>query len=89
MSMTADHLEALLRQKLTVSWVQVLDESAAHAGHAGANDQGQGTHFRVRIQAPTLDPLPRVKRHRIVYDALGDLAAMGIHALAIEFITNH
>ena len=88
MTITADLLIDRLQTELKPARLEVVDESADHAGHAGSNGLGQGTHFRVRIQAPALDPLPRVKRHRIVYDAFGDISALGIHALAIEFITN-
>jgi BolA protein len=86
MSVNAQMLHDLLQAQLKPRHLQVLDESAAHAGHAGANGQGQGTHFRVRIGAPYLDRLPRLKRHRLVYDAVQDLMQQGIHALAVEVV---
>lgn len=46
---TAAAIEERLQQTLTPTHLEVLDESAAHAGHAGSNGRGQGTHFRVRI----------------------------------------
>ena len=64
----------------------MIDESAAHAGHAGANAQGFGTHFRVRIASPRFAGKTRVARHRLVYDALQDFIDQGLHALAIEII---
>ena len=81
---TASDLEARLREALQPTVLEVIDESAAHAGHAGANAQGYGTHFRVRIASPLFEGKPRVARHRLVYDALQLFIAQGLHALAIE-----
>ncbi|MFP8777994.1 BolA family protein [Hydrogenophaga sp. RWCD_12] len=81
---TADALREALQTALTPSHLEVLDESAAHAGHAGANGQGFGTHFRVRIAAPSFAGKSRVAQHRLVYDALRHFTDAGLHALAIE-----
>jgi BolA protein len=83
-SPTAALLEARLRERLQPDFVEVLDESAAHAGHAGANGSGFGTHFRVRLSSPLFTELGRVGRHRLVYDALQEFIDQGVHALAIE-----
>ncbi len=80
----ADRMAARLRERLQPSALEVLDESAQHAGHAGANGTGAGTHFRVRIACPAFDGLGRLARHRLVYDALHDFFAAGVHAVAIE-----
>ena len=77
-------LHAALLQALAPTQLEVLDESAAHAGHAGANGLGHGTHFRVRIASPRCEGLNRVAAHRLVYDALQPWIAAGLHALAIE-----
>ena len=77
-------MEACLRERLNPSALEVLDESAQHAGHAGANGSGFGTHFRVRIASPIFTGKSRVARHRLVYDALQEFMAAGVHALAIE-----
>jgi BolA protein len=77
-------LEARLRATLQPTVLEVIDESAAHAGHAGANAEGYGTHFRVRIASPLFEGKPRVARHRLVYDALQLFIAQGLHAIAIE-----
>jgi len=82
---TAD-LEAALREALSPTQLEVIDESAAHAGHSGANAQGRGTHFRVRIASPRFEGKPRVARHRLVYDALQVFIAQGLHAIAIEVL---
>jgi len=81
---TANAIEATLRQALAPEWLEVIDESAAHAGHAGANGTGSGTHFRVRISGPAFAGKTRVAQHRLVYDALQNFTAAGMHALAIE-----
>lgn len=81
---TAQAIEAQLRQSLSPTLLEVIDESAAHAGHSGANGLGYGTHFRVRIGGPAFVGLSRVAQHRLVYDALRDFTAAGLHALAIE-----
>ena len=81
---TAADLEATLREKLQPSALEVIDESAAHAGHSGAGAEGYGTHFRVRVASPLFDGQSRVARHRLVYDALHFFIAEGVHAIAIE-----
>ena len=81
---TAANLEARLRERLQPGKLEVLDESHQHAGHAGANGSGFGTHFRVRIASPLFTNASRVARHRLVYDALQDFIGQGLHALAIE-----
>ncbi len=81
---TAAAMQARLSELLTPTQLEVLDESAAHAGHAGADGTGSGTHFRVRIASPLFTGKPRVARHRLVYDALQIFIDRGVHALAIE-----
>jgi len=80
----ASLLEQRLRERLSPTRLEVLDESYQHAGHAGANGTGYGTHFRVRIASHRFTGLSRVARHRLVYDALQDFIDQGLHALAIE-----
>ena len=83
---TAAALQARLAEVLQPTQLEVIDESAAHAGHAGANAEGYGTHFRVRISSPLFRGKSRVAQHRLVYDALHDFVARGLHALAIEVL---
>lgn len=80
----AKRMAQQLRAALQPTVLEVLDESAAHAGHAGANGTGFGTHFRVRIASPLFTGQTRVARHRLVYDALQEFIAQGVHAIAIE-----
>jgi BolA protein len=83
---TAEAVRSRLAERLAPTALEVLDESAAHLGHAGQDGTGSGTHFRVRIASPLFEGKPRVARHRLVYDALRDYIdrAHGIHALAVE-----
>ncbi|MEJ8848399.1 BolA family protein [Variovorax rhizosphaerae] len=80
----ARDLEATLQAALQPTALEVIDESAAHAGHAGAGAEGYGTHFRIRISSPLFAGKSRVARHRLVYDALHIFIAQGVHAIAIE-----
>ena len=82
----SEKIHARLTERLQPTELRVVDESAAHAGHMGANDSGQGTHMRVSIASPLFSGISRVQRHRLVYDALQDFIDQGLHALAIELI---
>jgi BolA family transcriptional regulator, general stress-responsive regulator len=84
MNIRAEDLHARLVERLAPTELEVIDESADHAGHVGSNGTGSGTHFRVRIAAPAFEGRPRVARHRLVYDCLQDFIDQGLHALAIE-----
>jgi len=75
------HIEALLRAALSPSHVHVHDDSAAHAGHAGA--ASGGGHYNVLIVSERFAGHSRVARHRMVYDALRELFPVQIHALAV------
>ncbi|MDD5029206.1 MAG: BolA family transcriptional regulator [Rhodoferax sp.] len=81
---TAERLHQRLQMVLTPVALEVIDESCQHHGHAGANGTGFGTHFRVRIASHLFTGKSRVARHQLVYDALQDFLANGLHALAIE-----
>ena len=79
--MDAADIEQRLRAALQPLRIEVRDDSAEHAGHAGAREGG---HYTVRITSERFAGLTRVARHRLVYDALGPLASQRVHALAIE-----
>jgi BolA family transcriptional regulator, general stress-responsive regulator len=81
---SSQDIERSLRQTLAPSVLQVLDESAEHAGHTGSNGLGHGTHFRVRIASSQFEGKSRIACHRLVYDALQVQFERGLHALAIE-----
>ncbi|MDR5779389.1 BolA family transcriptional regulator [Caballeronia sp. LZ065] len=78
------HLEARLNAALTPQSVHIDDDSAAHAGHAGA---ASGSHYTVTIVAACFAGRARVARHRLVYDALADEMQRGVHALVIRAYT--
>ena len=86
MSATASALVTRLQERLSPSFLEVIDESAAHAGHAGTQGKTEGTHFRVRIASPFFAGKSRLARHRLVYDALQSFIDQGLHALTIEFL---
>ena len=75
-----------LTTRLQPTHLEVIDESAAHAGHSGANAEGFGSHFRVRIASPVFAGKSRVARHRLVYDAMQNFIDQGLHAVAIEIV---
>jgi BolA protein len=66
---------------LQPSQLEIIDESHRHAGHAGARDGGG--HYRMTIVSPRFAGLRTMERHRLVYDAAGDLMKRQIHALSI------
>jgi BolA protein len=81
MHVTASEIEAALREQLQPEALAITDDSHLHAGHAGARE---GRHFSVRVVSERFAGMPRLKRHRLVYDALRLLIPRGIHALAID-----
>jgi BolA family transcriptional regulator, general stress-responsive regulator len=79
-------VEAAMRQRLAALEpldVSIVDESAQHAGHAGARPSG-GSHWQLTIVSEAFRGKSAVARHRMVYEALGDLMKRDIHALRIE-----
>ena len=77
-------IEARLNAALAPIHLEVEDDGARHAGHAGA---ASGGHFNVTVVTPAFAGKTRVARHRLVYDALADELRQGIHALAIKAYT--
>jgi len=77
-------IEECLTDALAPEWLEIIEESHLHIGHAGAKD-GRG-HFRVRIASPLFLGLSRMARHRLVYRALGSLMQTDIHAINIEAV---
>jgi BolA protein len=75
-------IESLLHQAFNIHSLEIEDQSHLHAGHAGAKD-GKG-HFRVLIVADEFAGLLPIKRHQLVYAAVGDMMNTDIHALIID-----
>ncbi|MFC7734691.1 BolA family protein [Roseomonas sp. GCM10028921] len=79
----AERLRAALLDAFPGAEVAVRDDSALHAGHAGARPGGQ-THYAVRVVAPGFAGMSRVARSRAVHAALAQEFSGGMHALALE-----
>lgn len=84
----AEEKAALIKARITAAlsptYLEVVDESSQHIGHAG--HQGGGRHFAVVVQAKALQGLTRVAAHRKVYELFLDLMPDQIHALRIKII---
>jgi BolA protein len=83
--MSTDRMTTL-RERLTETLrpesLEIVDESARHAGHAGA--ASGGGHFIVNIVSAAFEGKNLVQRHRMVYDAVGNMMHTEIHALSIQ-----
>jgi stress-induced morphogen len=82
----ADRIRALISAALTPSLLEVRDDSAQHAGHAGAAPGGQ-THYSVLVVSDRFVGQNRVARHRMVNAALDGEFTQGLHALALTLRT--
>jgi len=78
----AARIETLLRDRFAPTILQIEDESAKHAGHAGARPGGE-THYNVLVVSDRFAGLNRVARHRLVNEALAPEFGTGLHALAL------
>ena len=78
----ADAIRQRLTAALAPSELDLADESALHAGHAGARPEGE-SHFRLVIVSARFAGKDRLERQRRVFAALGDLIQTEIHALTI------
>lgn len=83
-------IETKLNAALNPLRLEIVDESARHAGHAGMGghaQEGGETHFRLVIVSSAFEGKPRVARQRMVYEALSHELASGVHALAMTTLT--
>lgn len=80
---SVDFIRTTLTEKLSPTTLEVIDDSALHAGHVGAEGGG---HYTVAIAAPDFEGKNLVQCHRLVYEALGDVVGNEIHALSIRVI---
>lgn len=78
----ADTIEQKLRARFAPTRLTVTDDSARHAGHAGAQPGGE-THFSVVIVSAGFSGLGRVARQRLVYETLAQEISDGVHALSL------
>jgi len=84
----AGEIRTLLGERLAVlqpQRIELIDDSARHAGHAGA--RSGGGHYRLLIVAAEFSGKSKLIRHQLVYDAIGDLMRSRIHALSIRALT--
>jgi BolA protein len=77
-----DRLTDRLRTAFEPDLLEVVDDSHRHAGHAGAAD-GRG-HFTVLVVSKRFAGLNTLRRHRLVYESVGEMMTTDIHALSIQ-----
>jgi BolA protein len=83
--MTSELIRKLLNDSFNPELLEVIDNSAAHAGHAGA--RSGGGHYHVTIIAEVFEGRSLVQRHQLIYNALGDMMKQQIHALGINALS--
>ncbi|PZU49390.1 MAG: BolA family transcriptional regulator [Sphingomonas sp.] len=86
MGAVKEEIELRLRENFSPTHLEVIDDSAKHAGHAGHDPRGE-SHFTVEIVSVRFEGLSRVERQRAVNRALADLLVERVHALAIRAST--
>ena len=83
---TKDKIEQILREKINVYSISVIDESPKHKDHAQSLKSGGG-HFDLVIVSDDFEPLKLIERHRLIYGILNDKFQNGIHALSVKTLT--
>ena len=78
-------IDKCLREKLSISHLEIADNSNQHAGHKG-NTSGGG-HFSALIISDDFIDLPLIDRHRLIYNTLGNLMDDAIHAFSMKTLT--
>jgi BolA protein len=86
MGALANTIDNKLRALFAPLRLEIEDDSARHRGHAGYREGGE-THFKVEIVSAAFEGKNRVARQRLVYDALKDEFAAGVHALEVKTLT--
>jgi BolA family transcriptional regulator, general stress-responsive regulator len=83
--MTSENIKRLLNEAFSPQLLELIDHSAAHAGHAGA--KSGGGHYHVTIASEAFAGKSLVQRHQMIYKALGDMMKQEIHALGINALS--
>jgi BolA protein len=84
---SVQRIESLLRDELKIAFLEVLDESALHAGHVGVISATEIlTHVYIRIQADELNGLSRIEQHRKIYATLQHAIDDGLHAIRFQIL---
>ena len=86
MNARVSQIEQRLRAALAPQRLDIVDDSARHAGHAGARESGGG-HYNVTIVSAAFAGKNLIERHRLVYGALGELMHKDIHALSLQALS--
>lgn len=86
MNARVTQIEQRLRAGLAPLRLEIVDDSAKHAGHAGARESGGG-HYNVTIVSAAFAGKNLIERHRLVYGALGELMHKDIHALSLQALS--
>lgn len=84
---TKKDIEEILNKEFEPAFLEVIDDSAAHKGHAEAMLRPQAGHFKVVMVSQRFDNVMMVARHRMVYDKLSSLMDSRIHALSLNLKT--
>jgi BolA protein len=79
----AQEMEAKLREEFSPTRLEIVNDSAKHAGHSGDDGSGE-SHFTIVIEAPAFADMNRLARQRAVIAALGDIVGERVHAVAIQ-----
>jgi len=77
-------IEKRLQTQLSPVKLEIIDDSAKHAGHAGARENPGAGHYKVLICSSSFAGKNKIQRHRMVYEAIGSLMHTSIHALQLE-----
>ncbi len=80
-----DKIERKLTESLDPGYLEVINESHLHRGHAGDNGTGE-SHFRVRVASTKLHGMTRIAAQRVIYGILEEEMKNGIHALSINVL---
>jgi BolA protein len=83
MGQIAERIRDKLTRELAPSRLDIVDESARHAGHAGASPEGE-THFRLHVVSAAFAGQTRLARQRRIYQILAEELAGGVHALSLS-----
>jgi len=82
----AETMELKLKKAFSPDFLQLEDESYRHAGHAGANPEGE-SHFQLLIVSDAFEGVSRVQRQRMIYDVLSEEMKGRVHALVLKTLT--
>ena len=82
----ANRIESKLTEALAPSRLEIVDDSASHAGHAGHDGRGE-SHFHLVIVSDAFEGLSRIERHRRIHELLKDELADRVHALSVRAMT--